>query len=55
MKLSIEYSFFKNHLFVYIHFWDAEDNALMDSEERLRTKTVQRLTPPSFIHMIIIC
>ena len=26
-----------------------------DREERLRTKTVQRLTPPSFVHMIVIC
>ena len=37
-------------MFVYIRFWDVEDNALMDREERLRTKTVQRLTPPSFVH-----
>ena len=51
----MEYLFFKNDLFVYIRFWDVEDNALMDREERLRTKTVQRLTPPSFVHMIMIC
>ena len=55
-KLSIEYSFFKNDLFVYIRFCDVEDNALMDREERLMTKMVQRLTPPS-LHtcMIMIC
>ena len=55
--IEIVYRIFvlNNDLFVYILFWDVEDNALMDREESLRTKTVQCVTPPSFVHMIMIC
>ena len=28
---------------------------MMETEERLRTKAVRCLTPPSFVHMIVIC